>query len=153
MTWRDKDVEAADVARRIQKKRKELRCEWRRFAVLYRQHNHREELVKELAERNIPFSIEGLDVLDTPDVRDVVACLSAAVNPKDAANLFRVAALPQFAIDPGGVEGGDASGAARRTRPAERCWRRSHDGAAVLADVEKAHADIETERSSRRSMP
>src|SRR5271166_2628947 len=48
VTWRDKDVEAADVARRMQKKRKELRCEWKRFAVLYRQHGHREELVKEL---------------------------------------------------------------------------------------------------------
>ena len=68
--------------------------------MLYRQHNHREELVKELAERGIPFSIEGLDVLDTPEVRDVVACLSAAVAPNDAASLFRVAALPQFAIDP-----------------------------------------------------
>ena len=68
--------------------------------MLYRQHGHREELVQELAERGIPFSIEGLDVLDAPEVRDVLACLSTAANPKDAANLFRVAALPQYKIDP-----------------------------------------------------
>src|ERR1022692_2540210 len=100
ITWRDKEVEAADLARRIQKKRKDKdqRCRWGDFAVLYRQHNHRDELVHEFAERGIPFSIEGLDVLDTPEVRDVVACLTAAVSPNDAASLFRVAALPQFGI-------------------------------------------------------
>jgi ATP-dependent exoDNAse (exonuclease V) beta subunit len=144
ITWRDKskDVEAADVARRIQKKRKELRCEWKRFAALYRQHSHREELVKELAERNIPFSIEGLDVLDTPDVRDVLACLSVAVNPKDAANLFRVAALPQFSIDPG-----ELKTAIRSVRRDELDFRnvlaKLGNGAAVLASVERAHAEVE----------
>ena len=100
VTWRDKEVEAADLARRIQKRHKELRCRWSEFAVLYRLHSHREELVRELSERGIPFSIEGLDVLDTPEVRDLVACLTAAVSPNDAASLFRVAALPQFAINP-----------------------------------------------------
>ena len=91
-------------------------CEWNEFAVLYRQHSHRDELVRELAERGIPFSIEGLDVLDTAEVRDVVACLTAAVSPNDAASLFRVAALPRFAIDPNGIAGGDAGGAAGGTR-------------------------------------
>ena len=92
---------------------KNSRCEWRRFAVLYRQHSHREELVKELAERKIPFSIEGLDVLDTPEVRDVLACLSVAVNPKDAASLFRVAALAAVCHRSRGTESGHAVGAAR----------------------------------------
>src|ERR1700687_29237 len=55
------------------------------LAVLYRQHSHRDELVHEFAERGIPFTIEGLDVLDTPEVRDVLACLTAAVSPNDAA--------------------------------------------------------------------
>jgi superfamily I DNA/RNA helicase/RecB family exonuclease len=144
VTWQDKDVEAVDVARRIQKKHRELRCEWKRFGVLYRQHNHREELVKELAERNIPLSIEGLDVLDTPDVRDLLACLSAAVNPKDAANLFRVSALPQFAIDP--VE---LKAAMRSVRRDDLDFRKAlaklANGVAVLAEVEKAHADVEQE--------
>lgn len=144
VTWRDKDVEAADVASRIRKKRKELRCEWKRFAVLYRQHSHREELVKELAERNIPFTIEGLDVLDTPEVRDLLACLGAAVNPKDAANLFRVAALPQFAIDP--VELKAAMRAVHRDEfDFRKVLARLAKGGAVLAEVEKAHEAIQPE--------
>ena len=132
------------LARRIQKKRKELRCEWRDFAVLYRQHGHREELVKELAERNIPFSIEGLDVLDTPEVRDLLACLSAAVNPKDAANLFRVAALPQFGIDP--LELQAAMRSVRRDDldlqqgTWEACERSGGAG-----DVDRVHSEVEHE--------
>jgi DNA helicase-2/ATP-dependent DNA helicase PcrA len=144
VTWRSRDVEAFDVASRIQKKRKELRCEWGRFAVLYRLHGHREELVKELAERNIPFSIEGLDVLDSPDVRDVLACLSAAVNPKDAANLFRVAALPQFAIDP--LELKAAMRSVRRDDlDLQKTLGKLAKGATLLADVDKVHAEVEHE--------
>ena len=141
VTWRDKDVEAADVARRIQKKRKERRCDWKRFAVLYRQHSHREELVKELAERNIPFSIEGLDVLDTPDVRDVMACLGVAVNPKDAANLFRVAALPQFGIDPAELKAALRS-VRRDDLDFHKVLANLKHGASVLASVDTAHADV-----------
>jgi superfamily I DNA/RNA helicase/RecB family exonuclease len=142
VTWRDREVEAADLARRIQKVRKELRCKWSEFAVLSRLHSHREELVHELAERGIPFAIEGLDVLDTPDVRDIVACLTAAVSPNDAASLFRVAALPQFGID------------ALELRAAMRTVRRQDldlravlgrlaAGAEVLAAVDNAHREVE----------
>jgi len=142
ITWRDDAVEAADIAYRIKKMRKDLRCEWRRFAVLYRQHHHRDEVVRELAERGIPFSIEGLDVLDTPDVRDVLACLGVAVNPKDAASLFRVAALPQFCINPS-----ELKAALRSVRRDELDFRKVlaklANGSAVLADVEKAHKEVE----------
>ncbi|MGB9074527.1 MAG: ATP-dependent DNA helicase [Terriglobales bacterium] len=141
VTWRDKEVEAADLARQIQRTRREQRCAWSEFAVLYRQHSHREELVQELAERGIPFSIEGLDVLDTPEVRDAVACLGVAVAPGDAASLFRVAALPRFAIDP------------KALRTAMRAVRRDEldlrkvlgtvaNGAALLESVEKLHEEI-----------
>src|SRR5208282_304142 len=145
--WGDKDVEAADLAYRIQKKRKERdketaeRCRWSDFAVLYRQHNHRDELVKEFTERGIPFSIEGLDVLDTPEVRDVVACLTAAVSPNDAASLFRVAALPQFGINPT-----ELRAAMRAMRRQELDLRtvlgRLAGGPAVLEGVETAHREI-----------
>ncbi|MFI5102447.1 MAG: ATP-dependent helicase [Terriglobales bacterium] len=141
VTWMHKEVEAADLARRIQKKRKEERCGWKSFAVLYRQHSHRDELVQELAERGIPYSIEGLDVLDTPEVRDVVACLTAAVSPNDAASLFRVAALPQFGIVP------------TELRAAMRAVRRQEldlrtvlgtmpNGPSVLESVEKVHLEV-----------
>lgn len=142
VTWRDKEVEAADLARRIQKKRKDRRGRWSDFAVLYRQHNHRDELVHELAERGIPFSIEGLDVLDTPEVRDVVACLTAAVSPNDAASLFRVAALPQFGINP--VE---LRAAMRTVRRQELDLRtvlgNLPNGSSVLGSVKKAHREVE----------
>ncbi len=152
VTWRDRAVEAAALARRIQEKHKdegkgrdknkEQRCAWRDFAVLYRQHGHRDELVHELAERGIPFSIEGLDVLDTPEVRDVVACLTAAVSPNDATSLFRVAALSPFGINP------------TELRAAMRAVRRQDldlrtvlaglpNGQSVLDSVEKAHREVE----------
>ena len=147
VTWMQKEVEAADLARRIQKKRKDKgkdkaqHCAWSDFAVLYRQHSHRDELVHELAERGIPFSIEGLDVLDTPEVRDVVACLTAAVSSNDAASLFRVAALPQF-----GIEATELRAAMRAVRRQELDLRtvlgRLPNGPAVLASVEKVHLEV-----------
>ncbi len=141
VTWRDKEVEAADLARRIQKNRKERRCRWSDFAVLYRQHNHRDELVHELAERGIPFSIEGLDVLHTPEVRDVVACLTAAVAPNEPASLFRVAALSQFSIN--AIELRAAMRAVRRQELDLRTvLGRLPNGAAVLESVEKVHREV-----------
>src|ERR1022692_2007472 len=144
VTWRDKEVEAADLARRIQKKRKDKaeRCAWRDFAVLYRQHNHRDELVHEFAEQGIPFSIEGLDVLDTPEVRDVVACLTAAVSPNDAASLFRVAALPQFGIDPVELRAGMRA-VRRQDLDLRTVVGRLPKGAAVLESMEKVHFEVE----------
>jgi len=142
VTWGDKEVEAADLARRIQKVRKDQRCSWSDFAVLSRIHSHREELVNEFTERGIPFSIEGLDVLDTPEVRDVVACLTAAVSPNDAASLFRVAALPQFHIDP--LELRAAMRAVRRNELDLRAvLGRLPNGPAVLESIDKIHGEME----------
>ena len=77
-------------------------------------------------------------------MRDVLACLSAAVNPKDAANLFRVAALPQFAIDP--VELKAAMSSVRRDElDLQKTLAKLANGAAVLADIEKVHAGVEHE--------
>jgi ATP-dependent DNA helicase UvrD/PcrA len=147
VTWRDKEVEAADLARRIQKMRKNKnsdnkneRSTWSDFAVLYRQHSNRNELVHELTERGIPFSIEGLDVLDTPEVRDVIACLTAAVSPSDAASMFRVAALPDFAINP--VELRAVMRAARRELDLRKALSQLAGGLAMLDKVEKIHREI-----------
>jgi DNA helicase II / ATP-dependent DNA helicase PcrA len=95
-----KDIESSDLAETILRKRRESRCKWSDFAVLYRQHNHRDALVEEFVERNIPYSIENMDVMDTPQARDLLACVGAVVSEKDDASLFRVAALSQFTIDP-----------------------------------------------------
>ena len=142
VTWGEKEVEAADLARKIQKTRKEQRCRWSDFGVLSRIHSHREELVQEFSERGIPFSIEGLDILDTPEVRDVVACLTAAMSPNDAASLFRVAALPQFKINP--VELRAAMRAVRRDELDLRVvLGKLANGPAVLQSVDSLHAEVE----------
>jgi DNA helicase-2/ATP-dependent DNA helicase PcrA len=95
-----KDTECSDVVAAIQRGRRELRCNWKKFAVLYRLHVHRDQVAEELAAAGIPFSIENMDVVDTPEARDLLACLGAVFSERDGASLFRVAALPQFGIDP-----------------------------------------------------
>jgi superfamily I DNA/RNA helicase/RecB family exonuclease len=95
-----KEAESLDVAAAIQRRRRESHCKWRQIAVLYRQHTHRDKVAEELAAQGIPFSIENMDVMHTPEVRDLFACLGAIVSERDGASLFRVAALPQFAVDP-----------------------------------------------------
>jgi DNA helicase II / ATP-dependent DNA helicase PcrA len=95
-----KDAEAPDVVRIIEETRRRSRCRWKDFGVLYRSHIHRDEVVQELAEWEIPFSIENMDVSDTPEVRDLFACVAVVVDLASDANLFRVAALPQFDVDP-----------------------------------------------------
>lgn len=95
-----RDAEAPDVARIIEETRRRLRCRWKDFGVLYRSHIHRDSVVQELAEREIPFSIENMDVSDTPEVRDLFACVAVVVDLAADASLFRVAALPRFDVDP-----------------------------------------------------
>ena len=107
--WRERPVEmviapdgaseAADIAESIGERQKELGCRWGEFAVLYRQHAHRESLLAEFAQRKIPVVIEGVGVLDTPPGRDLLALLRAMESGGDAVSLLRLAALPQFGID------------------------------------------------------
>jgi DNA helicase II / ATP-dependent DNA helicase PcrA len=95
-----RDAEAPDVAGLIEEMHRRSHCKWKDFGVLYRSHLHRDEVVRQLAERGIPFSIENMDVSDTPEVRDLFACVAVVNDLASDANLFRVAALPQFHVDP-----------------------------------------------------
>src|SRR5258708_1107980 len=95
-----KEAEAPDVVRVIEETKRHARCKWKDFAILYRSHTHRDEVVQELAEHEIPFSIDIMDVSDTPDVRDLFACVDVVVDLGSDAGLFPVAALPQFNVDP-----------------------------------------------------
>ncbi|MFZ0770803.1 MAG: ATP-dependent DNA helicase [Candidatus Sulfotelmatobacter sp.] len=100
ISFAGKDAEAPDVVRIIEEARRRSRCQWKDFGILYRSHVHRDDVVQQLAERGIPFSIENMDVSDTPEVRDLFACVAAVVDMRSDASLFRVAALPQFDVDP-----------------------------------------------------
>jgi len=69
---------------------------WRDFAVLYRQHAHRDELVEELSRRKIPFVISKLSILEHPLVRDVLAYLRLIAFPYDDVACARVLSAPAW---------------------------------------------------------
>ena len=95
--WESIGAEASFVGSEIQRLHRSERRSWRHFAVLYRTHRHRNELVQEFLKRGIPFNVTGLDLLDTPDVRDLLAGVQAIVG-NDPVALLRVAALPKFNV-------------------------------------------------------
>jgi len=138
-----KDLEAPEVVNDIHEAKGRLRCKWSGFAVLYRSHWHRDELVGELARNDIPFSIDGMNVLDTPEARDLRACVGATVSTADDGSLFRVAALPQFAIDPEKLR------AALRALPREQ---KIGGLATVLATVEGGSAVLKKVREVREEI-
>ncbi|MGA7171234.1 MAG: ATP-dependent DNA helicase, partial [Candidatus Sulfotelmatobacter sp.] len=146
-----KDAEAPDVVSIIEDVKRRSRCKWKDFGILYRSHIHRDDVVQQLAEREIPFSIENMDVSDTPEVRDLFACVAIVVDSSADASLFRVAALPQFNVDPEQLR------AALRTIAKD-----SKEGAAVIplasvldrvaggADVEQCVGQARDEVSQRK---
>ncbi len=73
---------------------------WRDFAVLYRAHNHRDDLVRELARRKIPFVISRLSILEHPLVKDVLAYLCLIATPYDDIAIARVLAAPAWQLAP-----------------------------------------------------
>jgi DNA helicase-2/ATP-dependent DNA helicase PcrA len=106
VTVESDEQEAFDIASRIEELRRapgkrgdSARTRCPRIAVLYRQHSHRTLLVRELVVRRIPFTVAGLNALETPEVRDLLACLRAVASMADSGSLFRVAALPIFHVD------------------------------------------------------
>ncbi len=133
-------MEATDLVSTLAERRRQSRCEWKDIAVLYRMHHHRDELAAELARNNIPFSIEGMDVLDTPEVRDLLACVGAVVSDADSAAWLRVAALRQFSVDP------------NELRSAIRALPRDNGAtvASVLSSVKGGGTVLETVRQARQ---
>jgi len=73
---------------------------WRDMAVLYRAHSHRDELVRELSRRKIPFVISRLSILDHPLVKDVIAYLRAIAKPFDDIAFARVLSAPAWGMRP-----------------------------------------------------
>ncbi|HWY08990.1 MAG TPA: ATP-dependent DNA helicase [Candidatus Acidoferrales bacterium] len=69
---------------------------WKDFAVLYRQHAHRDHLVEQLSQRKIPFVISKLSILEHPLVRDVLAYLRLIAKPFDDIACARVLSAPAW---------------------------------------------------------
>jgi DNA helicase-2/ATP-dependent DNA helicase PcrA len=141
-----KDRESEDVAATIAARKRSLGGRWRDFAVLYRQHSHREEVMDQLSSAGIPFAVETMDVLDTPQVRDLLACVGAVVDPADSISLFRVAALPEFAIDPLALQ--SVMRSAARETDLHHVLDDVTGGPAVLAKLNQVRAEI-AQKSSK----
>src|SRR5580693_1975526 len=75
-------------------------CRWRDFAILYRQHAHRDDLVEELSRDKIPFVISNLSILDHPLVKDALAYLRLIASPFDNLSCARVLAAPAWGLEP-----------------------------------------------------
>jgi DNA helicase-2/ATP-dependent DNA helicase PcrA len=73
---------------------------WKDFAVLYRQHAHRDELVDELSCAKIPFVISRLSILEHPLVRDALAYLRLIATPYDDVACARVLSAPAWHLEP-----------------------------------------------------
>ena len=97
---KDRGTEGPDLVSYLRESQRRSRCKWSDFGVLYRSHLHRDDLVQELAQAGIPFVIESMDISDTPEARDLFACLNVIVSSGDDVSLMRVAGLPCFRVNP-----------------------------------------------------
>ena len=93
------EEEALWVAGQIERGHKAGK-KWSEFAILYRQHAHRDFLVPELARRKIPFVISRLSILDHPIVRDTLAYLRLIARPYDDVSCARVLSAPAWGLEP-----------------------------------------------------
>src|SRR6202790_307189 len=150
-----KDAEGSDVVAFIRDAQKRSRCKWSDFGVLYRSHYQRDDVVHELAEAGIPFVIESMDISDTPEARDLFACLNAIVSSGDDVSLFRVAALPRFQVNPEELRQVMRS-IARDNRegqvvPLSAALDRVDGGADVLAAVQHTREEIRGRKAKARA--
>jgi DNA helicase II / ATP-dependent DNA helicase PcrA len=150
-----KDAEGADLVATFRRLYKKSKCKWSDFAILYRSHFHRDEIIRELAEAEIPFVIENMDVSDSPEVRDLFACVNAIVSSGDDVSLFRVAALPRFKVNPEQLRQ-LMRAVARESRegpvtPLSSTLGQVKGGADVLAVLESARRQIRDRQAKARA--
>ena len=72
---------------------------WRSFAVLYRKHAHRAQLLDALRRRRIPFVIRKFSILSSTVVRDLLAWLRLIAVPADNVACARVLAAPGWGLE------------------------------------------------------
>jgi DNA helicase II / ATP-dependent DNA helicase PcrA len=78
----------------------EAGAHWKSFAILYRKHAHRAQLVDVLRRRRIPFVIRRSSILGNVLVRDLLAWLRLIVLPGDNVACARVLAAPYWELEP-----------------------------------------------------
>jgi len=93
VTVADESEQADWVCARVLERR-EAGVPLRQQAVLFRASHHSDALEVELGRRNIPYvKFGGLRFLEAAHVKDALACLRWAENPRDTLAAFRVAQL------------------------------------------------------------
>ena len=149
-----RDSEGPELVSYIRDAQKKLKCKWSDFGILYRSHYQRDDVVRELAEKDIPFVIESMDVSDTPEARDLFACVNAVVSAGDDVSLFRVSALPCFHVNPEQLRQVMRAIArdnrAARVVPLSSALDRVDGGAEVLAAVQSACEEIRRREAKAR---
>ena len=150
-----KDAEGPDLVAVLRDTQKKSKCKWSDFGILYRSHYQRDDVVQKLAEAGIPFAIESMDISDTPEARDLFACLNAVVSAGDDVSLFRVAALQCFHVNPEELSN-VMRAIARDNReahvvPLSSALDRVEGGADVLAVVRRAREEIRRREAKARA--
>ena len=102
--YEDIQSEAAFVAEEIVRMHDSGR-RWCYVAALYRSHRNRDVLVEQLIQRDIPYTVEGIDLLETAEVRDLLSALRA-IEGGDPVALLRICGASEIQRrwqgDPGG---------------------------------------------------
>jgi DNA helicase-2/ATP-dependent DNA helicase PcrA len=137
--------EAADIAEQILRLREQSKSRERySMAVLYRSHLHRERVMEELAAREIPFLVKGMDILNTPVIRDLMALARIVADDSDVESLFRVCAFPQFEVVAEQLRE-KLTGAANKS-PFKSILQSLESGKRVLSDLAAARSFVEQQK-------
>lgn len=135
----DHEAEATAVVESICARQQESGCAWREFAVLTRNHVHRDLVLRELIARMVPFNVASGSVLETGAVRDALAVLRCLRSMEDSVSLFRLALMPAWGMDPAFL------------RDTLERAERPNTLAGVLAEVDAARPLLETITRLRHS--
>ena len=145
----DEDEEARWVADELERLHRAGR-RWKDFALLYRQHAHRNEIVTELSRRKIPFVISRLSILEHPLVKDVLAYLRLIARPSDDVACARVLAAPAW-----GLEAADVVRLSERARKEKKViydLLQSPQGELAFAGMPASIGELTQFVSSRRKV-
>ncbi len=109
----DVEVESKWVAQEIRRLRDEGK-RWQDIAVLYRSNLQAKGLEDELRQHDVPYVMYGgQEFFERKEVKDVIAYLRVALNPRDELSLRRIINYPSRGIGPTTVEKVVAMAAAR----------------------------------------
>lgn len=153
---KDRSTEGPDLVSYLREGQRKSKSKWSDFGVLYRLHSHRDDLVQELAEAGIPFVIESMDISDTPEARDLFACVNTIVSSGDDISLVRVAGLPCFKVNPEQLRQ-EMRAIARENResqtakPLSAVIDRVQGGSDVLAAVRRTREEIQRRAAKGRA--